>query len=112
MLGVVMLLTAASTAIAWPLSFRSRLVVPAGALAIEVIGLWLSGHGPWFHVTSGQVVRLLYGAMLTLAVLLVVTVPFTALWVKHGAAAARARLQTSQRRTAMQPMTRGPVIPR
>jgi hypothetical protein len=59
-LGLVMLLTAAATALSWLLDPSARLFVPPVALAVEFVGLWITGHGPWFQATSGDVVRVLY----------------------------------------------------
>lgn len=84
MLGYVLLLAAVATCVGWLLPISGRLLVPAGAVAVEFIGLWLTGHGPWFHHTSGDIVRLLYVVLLALAVILVVMVPYGAAWIRHG----------------------------
>lgn len=88
MLAEVMILAAAATAIAWFFPQASRVFVPPVAVAIEFVVLWVTGHGPWFHETSGDIVRVLYSAMLAVTVVLVVAVPFAAMWIKHGAARA------------------------
>jgi hypothetical protein len=87
MLGRVLLLTAMAMAVAWILPSATRVLVPPFAVAIEFVLLWVTGYGPWFHETSGDIVRILYSVMLALAVVLVVAVPFVALWLKHGASA-------------------------
>jgi hypothetical protein len=45
--------------------------------------LWIAGRGPVFHTTSGGIVRLLYILMLATAVLLVVSVPIFAVWLRR-----------------------------
>ena len=109
MIGQVMLLAAAATALAWILPVSSRLLVPAGAVAIEFVFLWATGHGPWFHVTSGNIVRVLYSVILAVSVILVVAVPFTALWVNHGANQA-VLAQAKSNRSSVPPPAR-PVSP-
>jgi len=109
MIGQVMLLAAAATALAWILPVSSRLLVPAGAVAIEFVFLWATGHGPWFHVTSGNIVRVLYSVILAVSVILVVAVPFTALWVNHGAKQA-VLAQAKSNRSSVPPPAR-PVSP-
>lgn len=111
--GEILLLAAVATAISWLLPPSMRLLTPPIAVAVEFVLLWVTGYGPWFHSTSGNVVRVLYSVMLAITVILVVAVPFIALWVKHGATAvrqARQRATRAQRRPP--PATRGPVVPR
>jgi hypothetical protein len=112
MLGYVLLLSAAVTAIAWVLPPTSRILTPPFALAIEFVLLWMAGYGPWFQETSGDVVRVLYSVMLALTVILTVAVPFASLWVKHGANAVRATRRRPVRLAAQPPPMRGPVLPR
>jgi len=112
MLGKIMLLAAAATAISWVFPPATRILTPPFAVAVEFVLLWATGYGPWFHETSGDIVRVLYSVMLALAVILVVAVPFVALWVKQGATAITAlgrRSTCSGRRTTA---ARGPVVPR
>jgi hypothetical protein len=112
MLGYILLIAAATTAVAWVLPPSSRILAPPFALAIEIVLLWLAGYGPWFHETSGDVVRVLYSVVLALAVILTVSVPFAALWVKHGANEIRDARRRSVRTVAQPPPIRGPVLPR
>jgi hypothetical protein len=112
-LGEILLLAALATAVSWVLTPTTRMLTPPIAVAVEFVILWITGYGPWFHATSGDVVRVLYGLMLALTVILVVAVPFVALWVKHGASAAQQARARSLRSAAQRPpVTRGPVIPR
>lgn len=112
MFAAVMLICAVATGVGWLVQPEARVFIPAGALAFEVVGLWATGHGPWFHATSGDIVRLLYGAMLTLAVVLVVAVPFVAMWVKQGADMVDASRRAARPRVSRQRVGRGPVVPR
>ena len=112
MLGYMMLLAAGATAVAWMVPPASRILAPPFALAIEFVLLWLAGYGPWFHATSGDIVRVLYSVMLALAVILTVAVPFAALWVKHGASAIHAAKRRPIRPIATPPPMRGPIVPR
>jgi hypothetical protein len=111
--GEILLLSAAAIAVSWLVPYTYRLLTPAIAVAVEFVLLWAIGYGPWFHATSGNVVRVLYSVMLALTVILVVAVPFVALWVKHDAIAVR---QAQQRAVRSQqprpPVARGPVVPR
>jgi uncharacterized metal-binding protein len=54
-------------------------------LAIQIIILWIADRGPVFHPTSGGIVRLLYILMLATAVVLVVSVPIFAVWLRRWA---------------------------
>jgi hypothetical protein len=60
-----------------------RLLIPPVVLGIEILLLWIAGRGPVFHTTSGGIVRLLYILMLATAVLLVVSVPIFAVWLRR-----------------------------
>jgi uncharacterized membrane protein YozB (DUF420 family) len=80
-----MLIASVATAVAWLLAPPHRMLVPAVALAVVFVALWATGHGPWFHTTSGGVVRVLYSVMLAVSVVLVVIVPLMALWIQNGA---------------------------
>ena len=85
LLAEVLLLAALATAIAWAIPPNLRIFVPPVAVGAEFILLWAAGHGPWFHRTSGDVVRFLYTSMLVLSVVLIVAVPVVAMWVKGRA---------------------------
>lgn len=112
-LGTVMLMSAVATGISWLLQPSARIFVPPAALAVEVLGLWLSGHGPWFHATSGDIVRILYCVMLAQSVVLVVSVPIAAMWVNHGAMLAEEmRVQRSRTLRPPRSTTHGPAVPR
>ena len=112
MLGQVLFLAAGATAVAWILPQSSRLLVPPVAVAIEFVALWATGHGPWFHATSGDIVRVLYSLMLAVAVILVVMAPYVAAWVRHGAGVAMQTRPKPRRKAVSQPVNRGPVVPR
>lgn len=112
MFGAVMLLSAIATGVGWLLEPATRVFIPAGALGVEVLALWATGYGPWFQATSGDIVRVLYGAMLALAVVLVVAVPFVAMWVSQGAAIVDAARRSKRRSAGRRAATRGPVVPR
>lgn len=111
--GEILLLAAVATAVSWLLPPAARLLTPPIALAVEFILLWATGYGPWFHSTSGDVVRVLYSLMLAIAVILVVAVPFAALWTRHRAVALRqARQRAWRQHSRRPPPPRGPVVPR
>ncbi len=74
------LLCAVMTAIAFAAPPRWRALIPAITLALEFVALWIAGRGPWFHATSGTVVRVLYTTLLASTVVLVVAVPVIAAW--------------------------------
>lgn len=109
MLGEVMLLAAAATAVAWILPPASRLLVPPVAVAAEFILLWATGYGPWFHATSGDIVRVLYSLMLAVSVILIVAVPFVATWLRHGALVARGEAFRSRGPNATPLVNRGRI---
>jgi hypothetical protein len=112
MLGKILFLAAVATAVAWLLPQPSRLLVPPVTVAVEFVALWATGHGPWFHATSGDIVRVLYSVMLAVSVILVVMVPYTAAWVRHGAGIAMQSRPKPRRKASPQPAHRGPVVPR
>jgi hypothetical protein len=112
MLGKVLFLAAAATAVAWLLPQASRLLVPPVAVAVEFVALWATGYGPWFHATSGDIVRVLYSVMLAVSVILVVMVPYVAAWVNHGAGLVKQSRPKPVRKPSAQPITRGPIVPR
>lgn len=87
-LSEVTLLTAVVTAVVWLFPGWPQLMMAAGALAVELIRLWVSGRGPWRHETSGNIVNLIYVAMLVVVVLTVVLTPVIAAGL--GAPARRA----------------------
>jgi hypothetical protein len=110
--GEILLLSAIAIACSWLAPPALRLVTPPIAVAVEFILLWGTGYGPWFHSTSGNVVRVLYVLMLALTIVLVAAVPLVALWVKHDAVAVRQARQRAVRKQPRPPATRGPVVPR
>jgi hypothetical protein len=77
-LAEVTLITTVLTAFAWLFPGWPQLMTAAGALAIELIRLWVSGRGPWRHETSGAIVNTIYVVMLIVVVLTVVLVPVLA----------------------------------
>jgi hypothetical protein len=98
--------------VAWILSQPGRLLVPSVAVAVEFVILWATGHGPWFHETSGDIVRVLYSLMIGVSVVLVVMVPFAAAWIRQRAVSTRQARPKPKRSAAPQPAHRGPVVPR
>lgn len=78
-LGAVSLICACATALAVLLPPFTRIFVPAGALGVEFIILWSTGHDPAIQPTSGGVVRAVYVFSLVLAVLLTVAAPLLAM---------------------------------
>jgi hypothetical protein len=111
--GEILLLASIATAISWLFPPAMRLLTPPIAIAVEFVFLWATGYGPWFHSTSGNVVRVLYSVMLAFTIILVVAVPFVALWAKHGATEIRqARQNATRAQQRRPPATRGPVVPR
>ncbi|MEZ4665584.1 MAG: hypothetical protein R2835_02865 [Thermomicrobiales bacterium] len=100
-LGIVamaMLLGAVATAISSYVGVGIRLLIPPAVLALQILILWVADRGPVFHPTSGGIVRFLYILMLATAVVLVVTVPIFAVWLRRwappgatGAASVRSR---------------------
>lgn len=77
--AVVFLLCALATAICVLLPPLLRVFVPAGTLAVEFILLWMTGHGPWFQPTSGDIVRVICVVSLVLCVILTVATPLAAM---------------------------------
>jgi hypothetical protein len=84
-LAMAMLLGAAATALSSYVGMGVRLLIPPVVLAIQIIILWIADRGPVFHPTSGGIVRLLYILMLATAVVLVVSVPIFAVWLRRWA---------------------------
>jgi hypothetical protein len=77
------LLAAGATVIAWALPRTARPFVPAAALALQFLALWVSGHGPSFARTSDEVVPFMYGALLVLTVILTVGVSILSLFFRR-----------------------------
>jgi hypothetical protein len=77
------LLAAGATVIAWALPRTTRPFVPAAALALQFLALWVSGHGPSFARTSDEVVPFMYGALLVLTVILTVGVSILSLFFRR-----------------------------
>jgi hypothetical protein len=82
-LAVAMLLGGFATIASSYVGMGVRLLIPPVVLGIEILLLWIAGRGPVFHTTSGGIVRLLYILMLATAVLLVVSVPIFAVWLRR-----------------------------
>jgi hypothetical protein len=101
--GKVLLIAALATSAAWLVPPGPRILVPPIALGVEFVVLWVTGYGPWFHETSGGVVRVLYSFTLTLAVVLVVAVPMTAMWIKHGSVRVHGERPVPRRRESLYP---------
>lgn len=85
-LSEVTLITAIAAAVVWLFPGWPQLLAGGGALAVELVRLWISGQGPWRHETSGAIVNVVYIAMLTMAVVVVVLVPITAVILSEPAA--------------------------
>jgi hypothetical protein len=85
MLAMAMLLGAGATVASSYVGTGVRLLIPPIVLAAEILILWIAGRGPVFHTTSGGIVRLLYILILATAVLLVVSVPIFAVWLRRWA---------------------------
>ena len=78
-LAEVSLICAVATAISVLLPPFTRVFVPAGTLGAEFIVLWITGQGPWFQPTSGDIVRAIYVLSLVLSVVLTVATPLLAM---------------------------------
>jgi hypothetical protein len=89
------LLAAGATVIAWSLSKKMRPFVPAVALGLQFIALWVTGHGPSFARTSDEVVPFMYGALLALTVVLIVGVSILSLFFRRMIIAAEV-METGQ----------------
>ncbi len=77
------LLAAGATIIAWSMPRGGRPMVAPIALAAQFIALWIAGRGPSFQPTSGRIVPALYTVMLIVTVVLTVSVPLLAVWVRR-----------------------------
>ena len=53
----------------WSIARPLRAFAPPAALCVTVLALWLTGHGPTFTSTSGQIVPLLFSLLFTVTVL-------------------------------------------
>jgi hypothetical protein len=96
-LAMAMLLGALATVITSYLGIGVRLLVPPAVLAILILILWIADRGPVFHPTSGGIVRLLYLLMLATAVVLVVSVPIFAVWLRRWAPPSASGVQVRPR---------------
>jgi hypothetical protein len=85
----VTLITAIAAAVVWLLPGLPQLLAGGGAMAVALVGLWVSGGGAWRHETSGAIVSVIYITMLTVAVLVVVLVPVLAAILNMPAPARR-----------------------
>jgi hypothetical protein len=88
-LSEVTLITAIAAAVVWLFPGWPQLLAGGGAMAVELVRLWVSGRGPWRHETSGAIVSVIYITMLTVAVLVVVLVPVLAAILNMPAPARR-----------------------
>ncbi|HYP62174.1 MAG TPA: hypothetical protein VEQ36_17255 [Thermomicrobiales bacterium] len=88
-LSEVTLITAIAAAVVWLFPGWPQLLAGGGALAIELVRLWVAGRGPWRHETSGAIVSVVYITMLVAAVLVVVLVPVMAAILNMPAPARR-----------------------
>jgi hypothetical protein len=77
-LSEVTLITAIAAAVIWLFPGWPQLLAGAGAFAVELVRLWVSGGGPWRHETSGAIVNIVYVATLTMAVVIIVIMPILA----------------------------------
>jgi hypothetical protein len=82
-LGETLALCAAAAFIAWMLPREMRPLIGPAALGAQFLVLWLIGRGPSFQTTSGEIVPILYGAMLATVVMLVVAIPIFAVWFRR-----------------------------
>ena len=77
-LSEVTLITAIAAAAIWLFPGWPQLLAGGGAMAIELIRLWVSGRGPWRQESSGAIVSIVYVMMLVISVLVIVLVPILA----------------------------------
>lgn len=63
------IVAAFASLMSWSVARPLRAFAPPAALTIQVLALWLTGHGPTFTSTSGQVVPLLFSLLFTVTVL-------------------------------------------
>jgi hypothetical protein len=77
-LSEVTLITAIAAAAIWLFPGWPQLLAGGGAMAIELIRLWVSGRGPWRQESSGAIVSIVYVTMLIVSVLVIVLVPMLA----------------------------------
>ncbi len=67
----------------WSVAPPLRAFAPPIALGLQVVVLWLSGHGPSFTRTSGQIVPLLFSVLFAVAVAVVVGTSILAIIVRQ-----------------------------
>jgi hypothetical protein len=63
----------------------AKLVAPSVVLGLMFLGLWLVDRGPTWRQSSGDVVRVLDGALLVVSVVLMVAVPVIAIGARRVA---------------------------
>jgi hypothetical protein len=78
-LGQASIIAAAAAVMSWSLAPSLRAFVPPLALALQVVLLWLSGMGPSFSRSSGQVVPLIFSTLFAASVVMVVATSVLAL---------------------------------
>jgi len=61
----------------------AKLVAPSAVLGMLFLGLWLMDRGPTWQRSSGDVVRVLDGALLVVSVVLLVAVPVMAIGARR-----------------------------
>jgi hypothetical protein len=67
----------------WSVAPPLRAFAPPVALGLQVVVLWLSGHGPSFTRTSGQIVPLLFSILFAVTVAVVVGTSIIAIIVRQ-----------------------------
>jgi hypothetical protein len=61
----------------------AKLIAPSVMLALLFLGLWVVGRGPTWPASSGDIVRVLDGSLLVMAVILLVAVPILAIGARR-----------------------------
>ncbi len=68
-LALATIVAAFAALMSWSVARPLRAFAPPAALCVTVLALWLTGHGPTFTTTSGQIVPLLFSLLFTVTVL-------------------------------------------
>ncbi|MCC6704703.1 MAG: hypothetical protein IT334_07480 [Thermomicrobiales bacterium] len=82
-LGQAAIIAAGAAVMAWSLAPALRAFVPPLALGLQVVLLWLSGQGPSFSRSSGEIVPLLFSALFAASVLMVVATSILAILARQ-----------------------------
>ena len=78
-LGQASIIAAIAAVMSWSLAPSLRAFVPPLALGLQVILLWLTGQGPSFSRSSGQVVPLIFSTLFAATVVMVVATSILAI---------------------------------